>query len=405
MAANITHTAFFPPISVIGREAELERKRVNLVEECVIRNLVTNQLEIFTLNQAEIKRCDFSAFSFMEKMVFFFQHAKQASFLYQEALILGTIFAVATVVSIMAARWIRATLNTTYQNVLANRFIYQGTLEKVGFEHYYKQWFSLWGSYGLLGLPIPFFLGGGFFESLLSIKHSFVDFHHQLSAVTQVQTIKKDLSKLANDVTEEGFVDPISLEVIKKEWAQAPRFIKVGNYLLTLNSLLCQLFSKDLTEGQIKHLIENRPLTNEEQEEVVDQLSQLFAIEKEEIVCFFDPYYGDFFKEEIKKNPQYVNASEHEKPAVLLELVFEADLSRQVKKWATLNAQKKAYIKFQLRKDWFASRRITNFLTHLKVRLSENVLEVKNEINETTFFNLMEIFDEEAKRTFRINLR
>ena len=73
---------------------------------------------------------------------------------------------------------------------------------------------------------------------------------------------------MSDDVEGRCVKDSILFISIQKGWSHAPRFIKVGQYLVLFHSILQSILRKPLDEGKIHHPIENRLLDELQQEKL-----------------------------------------------------------------------------------------------------------------------------------------
>lgn len=88
-----------------------------------------------------------------------------------------------------------------------------------------------------------------------------------------------EIEELSNETNDEGFfLDPFSLEPINPVHINYPRYIKLGNHLFTAPSFVKALLSHDLEAGRMKHPLQNRFLTEDEQNEILNKLQSLLGI-------------------------------------------------------------------------------------------------------------------------------
>lgn len=106
-------------------------------------------------------------------------------------------------------------------------------------------------------------------------------------------TLRSDDPSFANQSNDHFVTDPISGTEMKREWIDAPRFIKLGTYILPIHSLIPALFRNPLKDGKIIHPIETgRVLNDVEQEKLLADLSRLFTCTKESFLKILDPISG-----------------------------------------------------------------------------------------------------------------
>jgi hypothetical protein len=239
----------------------------------------------------------------------------------------------------------------------------------------------------------------------LDIKKSLLTFYKDLNILKCHTEIKDssfaitDHSELSNSIKDSLIEDPISLDGIKNEWSHAPRFIKIGPYLFSLDSILKQLFFKPVNQEDISHPIENRLLSTQEQEKLITDLSQLFCLDRTEIIKYWDPYFCDERKLSYLLDPQIIDKSALEKNEIFQDIFLENDLSELIPNWQNFSIAQKASIKSQIRDDFFASQRLQKFLK----QFSDEILDIEIKKNDNEFFTLRSMLNSEHQRKFKYN--
>lgn len=119
----------------------------------------------------------------------------------------------------------------------------------------------------------------------------------KISVERVVYEIEIDPAELANQVNADGnFLDPISLEVIPQDQINRPCFIKFGNHLFTIKSIVTNFLKNDLDFGALKHPIYDRYLFENEQKELLEALSMNLGISPETFLKCFNTFNDPNFK-------------------------------------------------------------------------------------------------------------
>lgn len=172
--------------------------------------------------------------------------------------------------------------------------------------------------------------------------------------------------EMANQSSEQFVDDVISSEGMKREWVNAPRFIKLGQYVIPVQSLLPVLFINALRNNGIVHPLEpGRLLKEVEQNKLLSDLSRLFAINEKALIQFWDPFSEDE-KKWLNNDHRILGTPEADRSKVMEDLLFEEWLSKRIKDWSRLSRADQCVIKDQLRKDVFASLRLMRFLNYFE---------------------------------------
>ncbi len=87
-----------------------------------------------------------------------------------------------------------------------------------------------------------------------------------------------DLTKLSNQLHDEGIEDPITFDVYPKEQIRSPGILKIGAYAIGIRNVLRAMLGKYQREETLPHPIEGRALTNEEHEKIVSAICAFFSI-------------------------------------------------------------------------------------------------------------------------------
>jgi hypothetical protein len=392
----------------IGSQSNLqvlkEREERTKVKQLVVTNLTTNEPQFATLRW-ELKSLPNA--SLKEKISLLLQHPTLETEAYRKVLKAIACLAAVYVVSVIASRLTQWYLANLHDDILNHRLVYfNRPHEVVGLKYYDAKATEMWGWLylltGLSGLGAVFMVA----DSLKELAPSLKDFLQHPSRLGYYIEPKEpsfphsDLSELANEIVDTEVRDPITLDGLKSEWIRAPRFIKIGRYLFSLDSLLPRLFFKPLMEGRIAHPLENRPLSSEELENLTTDLSQLFLIDRSEVKKFWDPYYCDWRKVTHTDDLRVVNANKEERDQILQDILLENDLARLIHDWESLRVDQKAFIKDQLRNEIFASRRLWNFLD----LLPDNALQTPIKKNDNDSFTLQTLVNNERQRKFTYNV-
>lgn len=101
----------------------------------------------------------------------------------------------------------------------------------------------------------------------------------------------------SNEKNEDGFLlDPLSQEPINPEHINYPRYIKLGNHLFTARSFVKALLSHDLEFGRMKHPLQNRFLTDDEQNEILNKFQSLLGIDGSKFLASFNIFNTTQFR-------------------------------------------------------------------------------------------------------------
>lgn len=388
--------------------ARIKTHQMTQMDRIVHQNLTTNEPYCKTLHY-EIK--PLSASTLKEKCYLLYLHAKENPWLYKDVIKSIVLMTGVIAITIIGARLLGSHIATStyfkklYDDIINHRLIYVRSGRLVGLERYNEEVFQIWLGY----FSITTLAGLGTirysYNTLTYLIESLLKFLNDSNELTCQEQLKdssyplNDGDELANSSDEFFVQDPILMSDIKKDWMHAPRFIKIGKTLYSLNTALQFLFQKPLENGSIKSLTGNWSLTTEDQEKLITDLSQLFMIKKEYIIKYWDPYFCDWDKLSCK-DPRLENASEDEKNQIFQEIFLERDLSRMFPNWVDLNQQERASAKQQIRNDLFANLRLLNFLKEF----DESVLETSIKLNDDDSFTLKDLQTELKEKNYQIRL-
>jgi len=381
------------------------RDREQRMAGIVLYNLTTNTPQVATVRY-EVTR--FSNRTLFDKINLIKIHFYQYKDEYIDLAISLAMTFVAVIVAVVAAQYMIHHLAVFKQEIINGMWEFApviGCPELVTLLDYDVYALDMWASYlfmtSFLALPLLIFNT----VCILSFANSWfnkfqdpakLECHIELSETSYPVN---DVSQLANNhsVDTQSPIDPISLNPIHNRWVHAPRFLKIGPYLFTLDSCLQGIYRKALVNQMIQHPVEvGRVLTPQEQEKLITDLSQLLCLDKTEILKYFDPYYISWDKFRLMQDPQYINAPMEEKDAVLENLLFHLDLSRMIPDWETFRPDQKGAIKNAIRERFFTTRRLTNILRESPEII--RLLRIRNA--EDDGFSIQELLDEQSARTY-----
>jgi hypothetical protein len=92
-----------------------------------------------------------------------------------------------------------------------------------------------------------------------------------------------DLNSLANSRDNEGFIDPITSESIPEGEIRSAQIALIGTYALSIKGCLKFILQHPLNP-QLRHPIENRAMTETEQENFLNYVATFFCISKEKFL-------------------------------------------------------------------------------------------------------------------------
>ncbi|HEX4839786.1 MAG TPA: hypothetical protein VFU89_05035 [Rhabdochlamydiaceae bacterium] len=98
-----------------------------------------------------------------------------------------------------------------------------------------------------------------------------------------------DLATLANDKDEDGWLDPLSFDIIPKDKIRAPYYFLIGKYVTHIeNALKVILNHSDEVNHKFRHPIENRFMTEEEHTKFLKEICSLFFITEAEFLNLWE---------------------------------------------------------------------------------------------------------------------
>ncbi len=381
---NTTETIY---ISVGSKNDLVQRRGIHKfkdMDRIVKNNLTTNEPYCKTLHY-EIKPLSASTLASKCRLLLKV-HAKQNPRIYTEAILSIFIMTGVIAITIIGSRVLSSHIVTSsyftklYDDIIHERLKYVSSGRLVGLERYYEDVFTILGTYFfIMALPVLGTIRYSF-DTVTNLKKSFLEFFNDPHVLIRQEESKdssyplNDEDELANSYDDFFVQDPILMSDIKKEWMHAPRFIKIGKILYSLDTALQFLFQNPLENGSIKSLTGNWSLTTEDQEKLITDLSQLFMIEKDDILKYWDPYFCDWDKV----------------------------LSGNCPNWIDLNQQQKASVKQQIRNDLFANLRLLNFLKEFDEAVLNTSIKLND--NEDGSFTLKDLQTELQNKPYQIRV-
>ena len=163
---------------------------------------------------------------------------------------------------------------------------------------------SLWPVVSAFFMTGTFIFLAKLIESFRNIRDASFPLY-RLSLFKKVIPIEQGIR---NQVDENGnYFDPISYEVIDKHFVSHPRYITFRGYVYSAHTLLKALLRKGFveSEGQRRALIDpvdNKPLSEEEEQEVLTKLSDVYALPKEKLCKILNIGLVQEEVEEVGKN-------------------------------------------------------------------------------------------------------
>lgn len=401
-----------PLTSLVGSIRGQDRDQ--RIEAILIKNLTTNDPLVNTILDRQVV-C-LPKVTVWDKIALFKTHLGTHYQGYKDVLVSIAIIAVTSVVSVLIARYISGSLDLLYAQILRGEvtFVQDGYRWTGTVFNYYETAFGYWFLYamfvGPLALTAIALQISDMSKKIVELKDSWLKFYAnptQLVCTSQLLSSSyplTDQDKLSNDDDREGSCvkDPILLIPIQKGWSHAPRFIKVGQYLCLFHSILKSILRKPLHEGKIYHPIENRLLNESEKEKLITDLTQLLAIEKDQLLKYWDPFYCSLDKLPFYQHSEILSLEEGsaQRAARLEELVFDEHLERMFGDWKSYQPHQKAGIRYQIKDDYFASLRLQNFLRELP----DSVLDLEIKSSEQDTFTLRTLYNQEKKREYHCDV-
>jgi hypothetical protein len=373
-------------------EAPKKHDELSRIGEVVAANLSTNEpkvavlkYEIHSLPNKNLKG----------KIDLLRLHATHETETYRNVLMAIAGLATVCVASMILSRFNKWYLEKLLDDISNHRLVYLNDPYKfVGLDFYKERAFLLWGSYYILAGGFGLSTGYHLFNQLRKLMMSLKNFA-QLSYSIELKELSNPNGKpsdLANAIKDSQILDPISYEGFKSEWMQAPRFIKIGRHLFSLDTLLPALFQKPLDHGKIQHPLMNTCLSEDEQKKLIADLSQLFQIDESEITKFWDPYCGKCIIA-INHYPVPSGISKEEKIKYRNSFLLAKHCEKKIPEWNTLPLGTLAGINTQFQKQIFALKRLKRFLK----ALPEKALNTPIQKTDTESFTLQQLLDSTKK--------
>jgi hypothetical protein len=155
----------------------------------------------------------------------------------------------------------------------------------------------------LLLIPLmtgPFLVGSVFSIQELHSKFEEDKVVDRLEVFEKASTTEIVLEELSNERDKDGFlIDPLSQEKIPPDQISYPRYLKLGQLLFCLPSLIKSFMSHDLGSGKLKHPTQDRYLSDLEQTQVLNKMEALLGINAEAFLKSFNIYNDLMFRIEM----------------------------------------------------------------------------------------------------------
>jgi hypothetical protein len=374
-----------------------------------MKNLKNNEPSLVFLKDHKIEPLPHT--SLQEKAHLLYLHVNHNINLHLRAIGAVAIITTFCALTVFVAITLKKQLDQLYDDIINRRLVYaEFPYQIVGMEYYYQRVVGAICIFAQVA-GIGFRVGLAFFENILQLKDSLTDFFASPNQLT-FEIEQKDSSYPISDQTElannfdaetNSFLDPFSINSIKRDWVHAPRFIKMGTYLFPLDSLLKKIFFMN-EDGLIRHPVENRPITAEEQDTLLEDLSSLFQIDKNKMINYWDPYLDqDIRKNAAKRTLKDLigNATASDAKAAVENSLLSDDLKEMITDWNSFNSMEKNLIMKQIKQDVFASKRLKKFLEILPIEILK--LNIHNNVEDS--FALQDILNEELNRSFTFQKR
>ena len=135
--------------------------------------------------------------------------------------------------------------------------------------------------------PLSLFAIFGKLTQMNQGSHALVqDIKKSLSSVGNI-----DLATLANNKDGDEWLDPISLEPIPKDRIRAPCYFLIGKYVSHVKNVLKVIFNYfDETHHKIRHPIENRFMSEEENTKFLKDICALFSMTETEFLNLWNDH-------------------------------------------------------------------------------------------------------------------
>lgn len=405
---NASHSISTNPVCIgQGTKFELERTkqrdRETRILAVMLHNLTTNEPEVQVLKYTFT---NLGPKTIIEKLRLLQLHIKKNPNQYAFFLGACAFFIALGKIAQIASRYIIKSYESLYQQILKGQLTYASgprIWQVVGMDYYYNK---LSGAYFGLGflLAFPAFIVGitglAVLSDLIYSLNSVLTDPYQLTTAIETRTLHSiPIDEYRNHQDDQKLLeDQFSGESVNPQWAHAPRFIKVGNMLYTLNGFFAGVLRKPLDNGVIQNPELDLPLSKEDHTHLMRSLSHLFAIDEDQIHKYWDPYYCDSrkclpsFASQIAAFPQETKETDTE------NLLIRDDLKRRIRNWDSCNFQQQENLITFIRPTLFLDKRMINFLRELP----DSVLDLSLKNTESDSFTLRSILEkaQERVRTF-----
>lgn len=389
--------------------AETTKDRLDRVDQLRIANLTRNEPGTFSLNY---KSLPLPSKSWKEKIFLLNEyfsrnldlHKKSGKALLKFIAVFSLVLAVGAIVHPILNRF----LANLKQDILLGRLQYtKPPYDRVGMDYYYlvkASYFVVLSAFACMGLAVPAI---DLYCNANGLTRSLLEFYKdptRLICEVALSEEKSSIENFSNEKLNGKVVDPISSGEIKEEWINAPRFIKIGTYVYSLDTLIRRFFTRSLGENkQIQNPLGNWSITPEQQEKLRKDLCDLLFLDPKDLEKYWDPYFCDLRKpyRTLGNHPRLVAAvTEEERRAVMQDILFEEDLSSMVPNWNDYNPSQQASIKRQIAPDYFADCRIIRFLSEF----DKEVLAFDIKLNDTESFKLQDLLNESKNRSYNFEI-
>jgi hypothetical protein len=389
-----------------GTKSELEHKKQldkeTRILAVMLHNLTTNEPKVQVLKYTFT---NIGPKTIIEKLRVMWVHINEHP--NQYAFLLGTcaFFIILGKVAQIASRYIIKSYESLYQKILKGQLTYASgprIWQVVRMDYYHNKlseaYFAL-----IFSLAFPVLIVGIFGLAVLSdlifSLNSLLTGSYQLTTTLKTKTLNSipidDYRNNHDD--QELLLDQFTGETIKPEWAHAPRFIKVGKMVYTLNGFFVGILRKPLVNGVIQNPeLVNTPLSQEDHTHLMRSLSDLFGIDEDQIHQYWDPYYCD----PRKCDPDFARGVAALPLAIqqanIEESLFRDDLRQRIANWDSYSREAQDYLATFIRPLLFLDKRTINFLKEVPDRFLDNDL-FNHEKESFTLRSILEKAQERVK--------
>lgn len=367
------------------------------IKEVFDYNLTTNEDKTKKIIATD---CDSLSITLKEKIKRVFFHIVKNPSVYIETFCAIAGLGIAAKVTLLGKNQINTYLSKLYQDIKLGRLVYVPAnqqynpyfyhYEKVGLDYYYQQAIGAWAFFSLFAVTTLAALTTIISEKLSEIRTSLNDYFsdRNVKFTIEVKDSSYPSSNNLETIGNDGTTDPFSFIELKEEWIHAPRFLKIINQVVSLDTFFKFIFIEPLRENKIYSPLHSRFLTDEENQNLIQNVSDLLGINSEILLQIWnDPYFCD------KRKLNYPNST----PAEIEDILFTQDLgklyqpiqtTRHNVTWINWNTEQQSYVKQKVKKDVFHFLKLQNLILELPEK-SLN-LEIKlNDEDSFTFLSLM----------------